>query len=337
MQCGYYWPLLYLSGFPLLCYSPAGSSAHACGEFWLWDLRRNLGFTGNAACWCHQNTHAAVPWKVPQDKPGHCLHLQGKMNLFLIGATAALLLVFLPRAQLRWVSCCLYALAVWLLSVSIFRRWGGSFWERLRLNLLSVFFVWGILLRELTGRVLWLMVWRQTFQSVPLASLYLIGYYHYSDYFLLLLNGLQGSGTCSPITLAIPKSFNCLHKITEDRQLRVSCAHLCALIPPSNSPHRSASCIKLLNDYTSVVCYAFVFTLVVTLAPNWRSLELAGAVEELCLQLLPPVVYPCMHICNYHIKANVADLSSFALFYFLKKNLYLCMDFFFFCAWTVSS
>lgn len=56
---------------------PAGSSAHARGEFWLWDLCRNLGFTGNAACWCHQNTHAAVPWKVPQDKPGHCLHLQG--------------------------------------------------------------------------------------------------------------------------------------------------------------------------------------------------------------------------------------------------------------------
>lgn len=29
---------------------PAGSSAHARGEFWLWDLCRNLGFTGNAAC-----------------------------------------------------------------------------------------------------------------------------------------------------------------------------------------------------------------------------------------------------------------------------------------------
>lgn len=71
----------------------------------------------------------------------------------LIGATAALLLVFLPKAQLRWVSCCLYALAVWLLSVSIFRRWEGSFCGRQAESLVSVFHV--DLLGKLTGRVLW--------------------------------------------------------------------------------------------------------------------------------------------------------------------------------------
>ena len=76
------WPILCLSAFPLLCCRPTGSSAHALAKFWLWNLCGNLGLAGNAACWCHQNTHAAVPPKVPQDKPGLCLRLQGEVNPF---------------------------------------------------------------------------------------------------------------------------------------------------------------------------------------------------------------------------------------------------------------
>lgn len=76
------WPEWCLSVFPLLCCRPAGSSARALAEFWLWDLCGNLGRSGNAACWCHQNTHAAVSTKVPQHKPGHCLYLQGEVNPF---------------------------------------------------------------------------------------------------------------------------------------------------------------------------------------------------------------------------------------------------------------
>lgn len=47
----------------------------------------------------------------------------------LIGATPALLLVFLPKAQLRWVSCCLYALAVWLLCEHFQKMRGVILWE----------------------------------------------------------------------------------------------------------------------------------------------------------------------------------------------------------------